>query len=446
MKSKIVLFLVLSIPGFVGVAEAQEFLISQDEVLVTSESGGSDAFSVRLSRQPAADVLLPIEVSDPTEATVSPGQLRFTPANWNLGQAVVARGLDDTLIDGNVEYVLRLGPATSADPAWNGIDPPDLEALNLDNDESTDLALTKKATTAQARVGERILFEITVTNRGTVSPLDVVVEDELPVGTALIENTGDCVTAFPCQIGRIDPGETKTIQSSYAVLTAREGRVINTATVTSEAPDPDPSNDSETAVVELCPTVPKNPSPASLTSAPRNGVLSWTSSGADRYLVYLGPDRRGCNLLLGETSETSLAYSGLVPGTLYEWRVVAIKKGCPEQPSSCIDFMVEENVCDQTPPELTSPENGAVLFAPVELAWTPVEEALEYRLYAGPSPDDLRLVRTIFRELTRVEESRLPVGDVYWRIEAILELCPPVSSETRYFELDTRRRRGARRH
>ena len=102
------------------------FALDQTRPAVTSESGGTATIPVTLNRAPTATVRLPISSSDPGEGQVQTAELVFEPTNWNQPQVIRVVGVDDTEMDGNQTYQLRLGPATSADPAYEGIDPPDL--------------------------------------------------------------------------------------------------------------------------------------------------------------------------------------------------------------------------------------------------------------------------------------------------------------------------------
>lgn len=438
----VLVFLILTVSSHVN---AQQFVISKTDTLITSESGGSAAFTIRLSEQPAADVRLPLSSSDETEGAVTKSEVTFTPSNWNQAQSVTLRGVDDILIDGDIEYQLVLGPATSTDPVWDGLDPANLDAKNLDNDFATDLSISKRAHTAVVNQGSSVKFTVTIKNESNVAPLDVVIEDPVPPGTLFVENSGDCVTSYPCQIGRLDPGQSRTVISTYAVQPSDVGRVVNTATVRSSAPDSKPSNDSATAVVEICPNPPKNLVPANLSTAPPSGRLSWQPTGADIYTVFLGPEGSGCNLRFMDTTESFLEYSGLTPGLRYEWRVVAFKDKCAERRSNCQSFEVEQGVCEDPSPGLVSPVNGQTVQRPVELVWTAVPDAIEYRLYAGSSPEDMEMVRAIFRELTRLDQFDLPNGEVFWRIEAVFDLCPPTSSEIGTFFVEPSRKRPVRR-
>lgn len=98
--------------------------------LVTTEAGGAATFTVVLDRYPAAAVALSLASSNPMEGMVIPTSLSFTQANWNQPQIVTVIGLDDGVIDGNQPYTIMTGPADSADPAYNGIDPPNVSVIN----------------------------------------------------------------------------------------------------------------------------------------------------------------------------------------------------------------------------------------------------------------------------------------------------------------------------
>lgn len=105
--------------------------------LVTTEAGGTATFTVVLDRYPAADVSLTLSSSDPTEGLVAPAGLTFTQANWNRPQTITVTGLDDGLVDGDQAYTIVTGLATSTDPAYDGIDPPDVSVVNQDDEAAT---------------------------------------------------------------------------------------------------------------------------------------------------------------------------------------------------------------------------------------------------------------------------------------------------------------------
>jgi subtilisin-like proprotein convertase family protein len=106
--------------------------LSDTSEVITSESGGADSFTISLNKAPTADVTIPVASSDPTEATVAPLTLTFTPANWYIPQTVTATGVRDDEPDGAVPYAITFGAALSGDPAYSGFDPPDVGAVNED--------------------------------------------------------------------------------------------------------------------------------------------------------------------------------------------------------------------------------------------------------------------------------------------------------------------------
>src|SRR5207249_5517585 len=118
------------------------FTVVPTNNLITTESGGTDTFTVVLDKQPTADVTIPISSSDLTEGTVSPSSLTFTTNNWNVPQTVTVTGVDDAIVDGTVAYTIILGAATSADSNYNGLDPADVSVANADNEGGITVAPT----------------------------------------------------------------------------------------------------------------------------------------------------------------------------------------------------------------------------------------------------------------------------------------------------------------
>jgi hypothetical protein len=58
----------------------------------------------------------------------------FDDNNWNEPQFVTVKGVDDDSPDGNIDYVLEIGPSVSDDPKYDAKDPADLELQNEDDD------------------------------------------------------------------------------------------------------------------------------------------------------------------------------------------------------------------------------------------------------------------------------------------------------------------------
>ena len=114
--------------------DSARFIVYPTAGLTTSEAGGQATFLVRLSSQPTASVTLNIASNNPAEGTLSPSTLTFSSANWDVPQAVTVTGVDDNLVDGNIQYTVVLSPAVSGDPNYKGVDAPDITLVNIDND------------------------------------------------------------------------------------------------------------------------------------------------------------------------------------------------------------------------------------------------------------------------------------------------------------------------
>ncbi|MDB4972743.1 MAG: hypothetical protein JWN48_1084 [Myxococcaceae bacterium] len=89
----------------------------------TYEEGTVDTFTVKLTSQPTADVIVGVSSTDTTEATVVPASLTFTAANWNVTQTVSVTGVNDLAIDLDQSYGIHLAAALSADPKYAGLAP-----------------------------------------------------------------------------------------------------------------------------------------------------------------------------------------------------------------------------------------------------------------------------------------------------------------------------------
>jgi hypothetical protein len=116
--------------------------------LTTTEAAGganSKTFTVRVTKKPVADVILPIVNGDPSEGQVTATagvltevngkpSLTFTTAEtYPATRTITVTSVDDVTADGNVSYTITVGPSSSADPEFNGIDPQDITVVNIDN-------------------------------------------------------------------------------------------------------------------------------------------------------------------------------------------------------------------------------------------------------------------------------------------------------------------------
>jgi uncharacterized repeat protein (TIGR01451 family)/CSLREA domain-containing protein len=111
---------------------------------------------------------------------------------------------------------------------------------------STDLSIDKTGPTAAAP-GSTVAYTVTVTNAGAATADTVAVIDPTPPGLPFVGNSGACSTAYPCQLGTLAAGQSRTITSTYTVPSPYTGpsTLENTATVSTTTIDTNAANDSD---------------------------------------------------------------------------------------------------------------------------------------------------------------------------------------------------------
>jgi len=99
--------------------------------LITSEMGGAGTILISLNIRPTADVIIDL-FSDNTSEGVVPEQIILRPddTSWR-GVYVEVSGVDDRVVDGDQRYKVITGVARSEDPHYNGIDPIDIDVINV---------------------------------------------------------------------------------------------------------------------------------------------------------------------------------------------------------------------------------------------------------------------------------------------------------------------------
>ncbi|HEY9629647.1 MAG TPA: Ig-like domain-containing protein [Coleofasciculaceae cyanobacterium] len=100
--------------------------------LVTTEAGGTATFSVVLTSKPTANVVINLTSSNPQEGKV-PSLVTFTPDQWNIPKTVTVTGVDDLLVDGDIQYTIQTR-ITSADTHYAAIAPGAIQVTNLDSE------------------------------------------------------------------------------------------------------------------------------------------------------------------------------------------------------------------------------------------------------------------------------------------------------------------------
>lgn len=111
-----------------------------------------------------------------------------------------------------------------------------------------DLSVVKTGPTFAQR-GADLRYTIVVANAGPSDGAAVQVADPTPAGLGFVSNAGDCTTPFPCALGAVAPGASRTITTTYVVPAGHDpsAPIVNTAAVSGSTTDPDPANDTSSA-------------------------------------------------------------------------------------------------------------------------------------------------------------------------------------------------------
>jgi uncharacterized repeat protein (TIGR01451 family) len=237
---------------------------------------------------------------------------------------------------------------------------------------ATDLSISKTAVQS-ATPGSTTEFTITVSNNGDANASNVVITDPTPNGLTFVSNSGACFTPFPCTLPSLAAHAIATVHAHYFVQKP-SGSVTNTASVSSSASDPNPSNNSSSATVHIAPLV--CPGSAPQLTAPDNNAtvaspvtLSWTAVPHATYLVTIN----GSTTATGATSLTMP-----LPNGNYTWTVTAAGPGgCAPLTSAPSSFTVCNGVAG-------APVASAVAVLTtgqtITLSWTAVDGAAQYEV------------------------------------------------------------------
>jgi uncharacterized repeat protein (TIGR01451 family) len=192
-------------------------------------------------------------------------------------------------------------PAPALVRAAMGATALDIEAAGVDRDSGRGIVMADRARAAadvavamagpaSVAGGANAVYTLTITHNGIGSAGSVQVASPTPAGLTFVSNTGDCTSAFPCALGTLTAGQTRTITTTLNVPAGYSGPnpFTHTASVSSAATDPVPGNDSAAASTTVTATADLSVSKAGSTSVVRgtNAVYTIAVSNA-------GPDAAG---------------------------------------------------------------------------------------------------------------------------------------------------------
>ena len=137
--------------------EVAGFTVNKTMVIV-SEAGTTDDFTVVLDAAPVGNVVLTIDNADPTEVTIDQNSMTFTSLNWNTPRTVTLTGVEDSEIDENAVTALTISVDRSfSDIAFHGVND-QVVAVTTVNDDEELVSLDPDGDGTQAPLTDGILF------------------------------------------------------------------------------------------------------------------------------------------------------------------------------------------------------------------------------------------------------------------------------------------------
>ncbi len=120
---------------------------------------------------------------------------------------------------------------------------------------AADLRLQKTASVAALTQNSQLTYTLQAFNDGPSTATNVTISDTLPGGMSFVSASAGCTNnagTVTCDLADIADGASRTV--TITVRADANGPQVNEATVSSDQPDPDPTDNPATAAVEVGPT------------------------------------------------------------------------------------------------------------------------------------------------------------------------------------------------
>lgn len=183
-----------------------------------------------------------------------PGSLSLGTLATGQNLSILLRGTVHSDAEGILENTASVSSLTpDPDPDNNS------DTARIPVDTAADLSLTKTSLPSLVTAGELLTYTITVSNAGPSAAQDVLVRDDLPaalLGTEFSVNGGPFapwVSPYPARTLPSGASIVLTIRGTVSPSTPA-GTLTNTASVSSNTPDPNPDNNTDRAVVDVAPS------------------------------------------------------------------------------------------------------------------------------------------------------------------------------------------------
>lgn len=172
-------------------------------------AGPTATFTVVLNAAPLEEVLVPIQIGDLTEGSAFPDMLMFGADDWNLPKTVTVSGLPDGLADGDVSYLIAVGPCRSEDLLYAQVIGPNIPLTNRDVDGLLPgVTVTTGADLQTSESGDTATFSVVL---NSIPAYDVIVPlassdigEGIPVPGSLLFRPADALTPRTVTVFGVD--------------------------------------------------------------------------------------------------------------------------------------------------------------------------------------------------------------------------------------------------
>eukprot|EP01061_Rhynchopus_euleeides_P002336 TRINITY_DN1179_c0_g1_i14.p1 TRINITY_DN1179_c0_g1~~TRINITY_DN1179_c0_g1_i14.p1 ORF type:complete len:7328 (+),score=1490.81 TRINITY_DN1179_c0_g1_i14:2229-21986(+) len=273
-------FSVPDVPAVNADDDVANITVSPVSGISTTEAGGTASFVVQVASKPAVDVTVPISSSDTSEGVVMPASVQFTPANWMSPQTVTVTGVDDMLADGAQAYTIITGVAVTTDLVYAGMNPPDVEVTN-DDDEIAAVTVTPSRLSVREEGQTSEEFTVSVTSQ--------------PQADVLIRVTPSDGTQVSLSVDRVLFDATNWQLPQTVKVTAVDDKVAEGDTIVNIALEQVVSTDAVFAAIDpqdVEVTILDNDVPA-LVVNPTSGLTTTEQGGTATFTVALSTQPRG---------------------------------------------------------------------------------------------------------------------------------------------------------
>ncbi|KAB1916902.1 DUF11 domain-containing protein [Clostridioides difficile] len=188
------------------------------------------------------------------------GGASFQPWNGSLNIGTVVPGQLIRIIIKGLVSSTATGDITNTAEVSADVPEPVMDSSTVTTPivASADIEVIKTSNMDTAVPGETFSYTITVTNLGPSAAQSIVLADDIPNVILNPEYSLDGGVTFQpwngnLNIGTLDTGEIRSIIIRGTVSQTAVGTIINTATISSPTPDPNPDNNTSTDETDISP-------------------------------------------------------------------------------------------------------------------------------------------------------------------------------------------------